>query len=74
MQYNPPFRSEATDYGKNMEKYIRELFQTFFRKFDRNCQVKETSLHVNSAFIFLGASPKGLVICDYHLPAVLETK
>ena len=53
MQYNPPFRSEATDYGKNMEKYARESFQTFFRKFHRNCQVKETGLHVNSAFMFL---------------------
>ena len=73
MQYNPPFRSEATDYGKNMEKYARESFQTFFRKFHRNCRVKETGLHVNSAFMFLGASPDGLVACD-HQPAVLEIK
>ena len=29
MQYNPPFRSEATGYGKNMEKYARQSFQTF---------------------------------------------
>ena len=29
MQYNPPFKSDATDYGKDMEKYARESIQTF---------------------------------------------
>ena len=65
MQYNPPFRSEATDYGKNMEKCDRASFQTFFREFHRNCQVKETGLHVNIVFMFLGGSSDGL--CDLWL-------
>ena len=57
MQYNPPFRSEATDYGKNIEKYAKESFQTFLRKFHRNRQVKESGFYVNSASMFLGESP-----------------
>ena len=60
MQYSPPFSSEVTDSDKNMEKYARESFQTFLRKFHINGQVKGTGLHVNSAFMFLGASPDGL--------------
>ena len=72
MQCNPPFRSEATDYGKSMGKYARGSFQTFYRKFHRNCLIKETSLHVNSAFMFLEASPDGLVAFDCHQPALLE--
>ena len=74
MQFNPPFRSEATDYGSNMEKYAGESFQTFFITFHRNCQVKETGLHVNLASTFLRASPDGLVTCECHQPAVLEIK
>ena len=57
MQYSLPFSSEATDSDKNMEKYARESFQIFLI----NGQVKGTGLHVNSAFMFLGASPDGLV-------------
>ena len=74
MQCNSPFRSEGTDYGKTMEKYARESFNTFFRKFHRNCQVKETGLHVNLALMFLGARPDGLVTCYCHQLAVLEIK
>ena len=57
-----------------MEKYARESFQIFFRKFHRNCQVKETGVYVNSAFMFPEASSDGLVNCDCHQPAVLEIK
>ena len=49
-------------------------FKHFFRKFHRNCQVKNTGLYVNTAFTFLGASPDGIVACDCHQPAVLEIK
>ena len=74
MRCNSPFRSEGTDYGKTIEKYARESFNTFFRKFHRNCQVKETGLHVNLALMFLGARPDGLVTCYCHQLAVLEIK
>ena len=49
-------------------------FKYFFRKFHRNCQVKETGVYVNSAFMFLEASSDGRVNCDCHQPAVLEIK
>ena len=33
------------------------------------CKVKETSLHVNIAFMFLRVSPDALITCDCHQPA-----
>ena len=55
-------------------KICQRIISNFKNKILRNWQVKEIGLHVNTAFMFLTASPDDLVICVWHQPAMLEVK
>ena len=74
MQYNPPFQSKYTEYGKDMEPRARTTFLMDQSQLHNDLHVKETGLTINADFPCLGATPDGIVTCSCHGKAVLEIK
>ena len=61
MQYGSFFDVPATRHGKDMEPITRESFTEYTSKHHEHVLVKETGLHVHPNYLYIGASPYGIV-------------
>ena len=61
MQYGSFFDFPATRYGKDMALIARESFTEYISKHHEQVLVKETGLHVHPNYLYIGASPYGIV-------------
>ena len=61
MQYGSFFDFPATRYGKEMALIARGAFTEYISKHHEHVLVKETGLHVHPNYLYIGASPYGIV-------------
>ena len=74
MQYKPPFKSKATQWGINKEPLARKAYEQRCKKDHSHFSVTEVGLFVSVKYPFLAASPDGLVKCACHGTGCLEIK
>ena len=74
MQYKPPFKSKATQWGINKEPMARKAYEQRCKKEHSHFSVSESGLLVSVKYPFLAASPDGLVECSCHGKGCLEIK
>ena len=74
MQYKPPFKSKATQWGINKEPLARKAYEQRCKKDHSHFSVTEVGLFVSVKYPFLAASPDGLVECACHGKGCLEIK
>ncbi|XP_070541309.1 uncharacterized protein [Ptychodera flava] len=74
MNYNPPFSSPATDWGKYNEGIAIQQFLRVNRKFHRKLSVKQCGLILYPRCPIIAASPDALVTCDCCGIRPLEVK
>lgn len=74
MQYSEVVDTNATRYGKRMEKEAITMYLENQKYMHKNLQVKNCGLLVTEKYPFLGASPDGIVTCDCHADRILEVK
>lgn len=74
MQYKPPFKAKATQWGISKEPLARKKYEITSKKEHKHLEVSETGLVVSSKYPFLAASPDGIVKCSCHGKGCLEIK
>ena len=67
-------KTKATMHGKINEKKALMAYKKLLKGKHVNLNVEDAGLHVNSKYIFLGASPDGVITCDCHEPGLVEIK
>ena len=74
MQYSENPSTKAIKYGKDSEPKAFAQYLRIMKEGHSNFTVKNTGLHVNYQFQYIGASPDGLTNCDCCGKGVLEIK
>ena len=74
MGYKNDFYTEATAWGKTMEKIAQDKFLEIISPMHVNLCIQSTGLLIDKEEIYLGATPDGLVSCDCCEDHVLEIK
>ena len=69
-----PFKSNATEYGKNAEILARDWYVKKHKENHRGSKVSETGLTISEALPYLGASVDGLVNCKICGQGLIEIK
>ena len=68
------FTSKQTNWGCRHEKQARDRYEKTVRFKHTNLQVAECGLFINPQWLFVGASPDGIITCDCCPKGVLEIK
>ncbi|KAL3890954.1 hypothetical protein ACJMK2_003223 [Sinanodonta woodiana] len=68
------FKSAATQWGCQHEKYAREIFFEKVKTAHENAKLEESGFFINPVVPFIGASPDGIFSCDCCGQATVEIK
>ena len=74
LQLGPPPRSAAITWGLENESKAKQQYRVKMRASHSSFKVKDTGLHVNTMYPYLGASPDGLVACSCCGEGTIEIK
>lgn len=74
LQQAPPPKGAALAWGLQNESKAKQQYEVTMKAVHSSFQVKDTGLHVNTAYPYLGASPDGLVSCSCCGAGLLEIK
>ena len=74
MQYNDRVNTPAMRHGKTSKPKAFEKYSNILKNLHTNFSVHNAGLHINSKFLFLGASPDSLTECECHGKGLLEIK
>ena len=66
MQYGSFFDVPATWYGKGAEPIAWKSFTEYISKHHEHVLVKDTGLQVHPNYLYIRASPDGIVCCSCH--------
>ena len=74
MLYTTTLNVPAITYGQENEKRASTQYKTLNLQEHQSFVIQNTGLNANAEFLYLEASPDGLIQCDRHVKDVLETK
>ena len=61
-------------YGREIEAVAKKNYTDLVKKYHESLMVYSTGLHINVKYPHYGASPDGIIVCDYHGKGLLEIK
>ena len=75
MQYETPsLNLPNLKYGREMEERARKNIYALVGPYHSNFVITKTGLHISTDYPHLGASPDGIVDCDYCGKGLVEIK
>jgi len=74
MQYYDKITTKEMKYGRDSEPKAFDKYYQTMKAEHSNFTLKNTGLHINHKFPYIGASPDGITSCDCHGKGLLEIK